>query len=93
MHSALARSSGLASSTEPWKVRCAFNTSGLQREGLEGCRLEMIKDDLGTFEWTRILLKKHEISKSIWHKRARADWLLALEKCSCTSHLAAAGLA
>jgi hypothetical protein len=78
VQSAQARSSGLASSTEPWKVRCAFNTSGLQREGLEGGRLEMINDLLGTFEWTRILLKKHEFSKCIWHKRARADWLLAL---------------
>ncbi len=93
MHSARARCSGLASRTVAWKVKCAFNASGLQRMGLEGGRLEMINDLLGSFEWTRILLKKHENSKSIWHKRARADWLLALEKCSCTGHMAAAGLA
>ena len=46
--------------------------------GLEGGRLEMINDLLGRFEWTRILLKKHEMSKSIRPEWAAADWLLAL---------------
>ena len=50
----------------------------LERMGLEGGSLEMINDIWGRFEWTRILLKKHEILKSIRPRRARADWLLAL---------------
>ncbi len=80
MQSAQTRCSGLASSTVAWKDRCACDASGLQRMGLEGGRLEMINDLWARFEWTRILLKKHEISKSIRHKRAAADWLPVQEK-------------
>ena len=62
IQSAQARCRGLASSTVAWKVRCAFNASGLEWMGLEGGTLEMINDIWGRFDLTRILLKKHEIS-------------------------------
>ncbi len=93
MHSAQARSSGLASSTVAWKVRCAFNASGFERMGLEGGSFELLNRSWGRSEGTGTRPKKFEYSKSNRREQARAERRLAQWNCSCKGNLARAGLA